>query len=1221
VFDETAAQTLMARYIRILGQIVAHAGLKVGEVQLLSDEERHQIVRGWNDTAQPLPEGALTDLFEQKVREQPEATAIVVGDESIGYADLNARANWLARRLVEAGVRRGDLVGVVMERSADLYVSLLAVLKAGAAYLPLDGKHPVERLRAITGEAGVSVVLVDGVMVARTVGEGVFGSAVEVIEVAAAALAEGAGEEAGDLGIPLSDADLVYVMYTSGSTGIPKGVANTHGNVKSFALDRSWRDDVLDRVMVQANHAFDASTYEIWTTLLHGGRLVVTPAGEADALQRGQLIADQAVTNVHATAGLFGVLAEQTPHIFAGVREVSTGGDVVPVAGVRKLLQAHPGLVVRSTYGPTETTGFSTQIPFSAADVDTLPASVPIGYPMDNTQVYVLDQALRPVPPTVTGELYIAGAGLARGYVGRARLTAERFVANPFGAPGARMYRTGDLGRWTATGELVFAGRVDEQVKIRGYRIEPGEVEAVLSGHELVKQAAVIARQDQPGVKRLVAYVVPETHEANGDAHADGEALDGAMLRAFVAGLLPDYMVPAAVMVLEEFPVTVNGKLDRAALPAPDFAGLVTGRGPATAVEQTLCDLFAAVLGLERVGAEDSFFELGGDSIMSMQVVSRARRAGVLLTPRQVFELRTPAALARVAGTVADTAQITSVADVAAGVVPLSPAMRDLAERTGSVERAGSQSMLITAPAGLNLDRLTEALQVLIDHHDVLRARLETAADPSEETTGWFVIPEVGAEGGPTALDRVRRVDAVGLDQDDLAELVDSEADAAVARLDPAGGRMVELLWFDAGPDTPGQLLLVAHHLVVDGVSWRLLVPDLAFAYAELAAGQTPELEPAVTSFRGFSNALAAQASSQERVGELPVWTEILSGPSGRVGDRALDPALDTMENGLRRVPLSVSSATTSALLTSVPAAFHAGVADVLMAGLVAAVGEWARRQGRPMDGGVLVDVEGHGREALTDSMDLSRTVGWFTSVYPVRLDPGYLDFADVRAGGPAAGRLVKQIKEQLRAVPADGLGYGLLRYLNPATAPTLAALPVPQIGFNYMGRFDAGGGQAPAEGAPGGQPKGQPEGQPGGQPRGETGGQPEGQPGGKPGGQPGGPAPRSTDWQPFGESPLRGDVDPAMPAWHCLEAGGMVRNLPEGPELGLQLECPEGLLGEEALTDLAQGWLAMLEGLVAHTARGGAGGHTPSDFGLVALGQNDIEEFEIALAGENGLS
>ncbi|MFE2431940.1 amino acid adenylation domain-containing protein [Streptomyces sp. NPDC059373] len=1117
LFDEPTARAVAGRLVRVLEQVAADPQVRLGRLDLLDDAEQRRVVDEWNDTRRPIPALTLPELFQAQAARTPDAVAVTGDALSWTYAELNERANRIAHWLTGQGVGPESRVGVVMDRSAELIAVLLGVLKAGAAYVPLDAGHPAERLRSMVAEAAVSLVLAN-----RTMDEL---GAVPVADV----LADGTPPT--DPDVPLSPAALAYVMYTSGSTGVPKGVAVTHRNVVSFILDRSWDGGLAERVLLQANHAFDASTYEIWVPLVRGGRLVVVPPGEVDAAERGRVIASHGVTNVHATAGLFGVLAEEAPQIFGGVREVSTGGDVVSASAIRALLQAHPGLTVRSTYGPTEATAFTTQIAYTAAD--SVPDGVPIGYPMDNSRAYVLDAFLRPVAPGVIGELYVAGSGLARGYDGRAGLTAERFVACPFGG---RMYRTGDLARWSKDGQLLFAGRADDQVKIRGFRIEPGEVEAVLAAHESVGQVAVVVREDQPGAKRLVAYVVAAT----GD-------VDGELLREYVAGKVPDYMVPAAVMALESLPVTVNGKLDRAALPAPEFGG-GEGRGPATPVEAVLCALFGEVLGLEWVGAEDSFFALGGDSIMSMLVVARARRAGVVITARQVFEHKSPAGLARVAGTV--TAEPAELRTTSVGPVPLTPAMLELAGRAGSVALTGtfSQSMLIEVPAGLDLGRLTAAVGSLLDRHALLRSRLEYA-----EGAGRLVIPEPGT--GLTAADCVVRAEA-----DDVT----AEAERAVGHLDPRAGVMVRVVWFDAGPEVPGRLLLVAHHLVVDVVSWRTLVPDLAAAYSAVDSG-----EPAAgTSFQRWARVLAEQAVTAGRVAELPGWTRLLDGPAAPIADRALDPAVDTQGGGMRKVEFQLPVSVTSALLTRVPAAFHSGIDDVLLAGLVAAVEEWRRARGRTAPGGLLVDVEGHGRVPLSDDMDLTGTVGWFTSSYPVRLDAGSADHAQVRAGGPEAGRLLKRVKEQVRAVPGDGLGYGMLRHLNPETAPAFEGLPSAQIGFNYLGRFthtdDTTGGS----------------------------------------------------WRPVGGTGLAASTDPRMAASHALEAGGLVADLPDGPELTVSLVCPVGLFEEEALRELASGWAAMLTGLAAHASEPGSGGHTPSDFPLAALGQGDVEELEADVPG-----
>jgi non-ribosomal peptide synthase protein (TIGR01720 family) len=666
-----------------------------------------------------------------------------------------------------------------------------------------------------------------------------------------------------------------------------------------------------------------------------------------------------------------------------------------------------------------------------------------------------------------------------------------------------------------------------------------------------------------------VAYVVPAV---------PGAVLGGAGLRARVAGRLPEFMVPAAVVVLESLPVTASGKLDRAALPPPEFAA-GPGRGPAGAAEELWCALFAAVLGVERVGAEDSFFDLGGDSIVSMLLVARARRAGVAVTPREVFQFKSPAGLAAAAGGAV-------VPEVAAqdgpGVVPATPVMCWLAGLAGAGDLAGaggvagggrefSQSMLVVVPPGLGAEALVVAVAAVAGRHEVLRARLEAAGGR------WRLV--VPAGGAVRAGGWVRRVDAAGLDGAGLAAAAGAEAAGARSRLDPVAGVMVQVVWLDAGAGVPGRLLVVIHHLVVDGVSWRVLVPDLAGAWQAAAAGREPVVDGAGTSFRRHALLLAGRAGDPVVTAELPGWRAILGGADAPLASRPLDPARDTAAV-VRRVPVPVPEGLTGALLTGVPAVFHAGISDVLLAGLAVAVAGWRQRRG---GGPVLVDVESHGREPAGGTADLSRTVGWFTAIFPVRLDPGPVSLAEVAAGGAAAGRAVMAVKEQLRAVPGGGLGYGLLRYLNAETGPVLAALPVPQIGFNYLGRFMAG----------------RPAGGPGAGSRGAGRG----------------------DWQAVPLPAVPGG-QAARPAAHILEAAGIVHELPGGPQLVLSLSAPAGLVPGHALQDLAGRWAAALAGIAACAARPGSGGHTPSDFPLVTLTQDQIEELEELAAGtEEGTS
>ncbi|MER6528571.1 amino acid adenylation domain-containing protein [Streptomyces sp. NPDC001508] len=1052
----------------------------------------------------------VPELFVRRVVVSPGAVAVRCGDVVLTYGELGVRVNRLARYLVGVGVGCEVRVGVCLPRSVDVVVAELAVWLAGGAFVPLDPEYPVDRLSFMVVDSGVRVV----------VGSGVRFGGVPWVSPDDPAVCE---QSAGPLDVSVLPGQLAYVIYTSGSTGRPKGVAVAHGGVANLVRAMAPVLGVEEGVTALqfASFSFDAAVLDVAVTLASGGTLAIATQDERTSPESlSEMIRTAGVSTASVVPSLLSVLdPDEVPGVGTWVlgAELLTAGLASRWAGRAR---------VWNTYGPTEATVMATAGPV-AAGIGAADAAPSIGRPLAHVRTYVLDDFLRPVPPGMTGELYLAGPGVARGYVGRPGQSAERFVACPWAA-GERMYRTGDLARWTRDGELLFAGRADAQVKVRGFRVELGEVEAALAGHETVARSTVVLRGE-----RLVGYVVADArHE-----------VDPEQLRAYLAGRLPEFMVPAAVVVLDELPLTPNGKVDRAALPDPDFAAFVSTREPRTETERVLCELFAEVLGLDRVGPDDGFFSLGGDSISSMQLASRARRAGLALTPRQVFEGKTPE---RLADLVTPLVPEAGPDDTGTGEVPWTPAMRALGE---SATRPGfAQWMTVGAPAGLGLEVLTAGLAAVLDTHDMLRVRVEPGL-------------VVGERGSVDAAGLVSRVAAGAADPDELAQ-------EAAGRLDPSVGVNVRVVWVDAGPDEVGLLVVVVHHLVVDGVSWRVLLPDLRAACEAVGEGREPVLDPVGTSFRRWSQLLSEQAGSDERVAELGAWQALLgeSGPS--LAGRPLDPARDTART-VRRRTWTLPPERAATLVGRTPDAFRCGVHEVLLAGLAGAVAKWRRGSGDTHT--LLVDVEGHGREPLGDDTDLSRTVGWFTGSHPVRLDVAGADLDEVRAGGPAAGRLLKAVKEQMRAVPGDGLGYELLRHLNPATAPVLAAAPAAQIGFNYLGRF--------------------------------------------------GSAAHTTDvvgpWQPAGAFAVGGSVDPETPAGHLLEAGAVVRDTAEGPELTLTLSRPERLLTEADVDRLGDAWLALLGGLADHSAAPDAGGPTPSDFPLApALTQDSVDQLHTDVPG-----
>ncbi|MEW2398055.1 amino acid adenylation domain-containing protein [Streptomyces sp. NPDC046862] len=1735
LYDETGARQLLDRFASVLEALVADPTRRVREVEILLPGERQRMLgegqRMLGEGQRMLGEGqgvapagrptdTLPSLFARQAARTPDTTAVVHEGTRLTYAELDARAERLARLLAARGAGPERLVALALPRSPELVVAILAVLRTGAAYVPLDPEYPADRLAFTLADSAPVLLVTTG-----DVAPGLPASQIPVVLL-------DAPERSGKLPAPARDLasdHIAYVIYTSGSTGRPKGVAVTHRNVvRLFDHTRHWFDFGPDDVWTLFHsYAFDFSVWELWGALLHGGTLVVVPYEVSrEPKEFLRLLARERVTVLNQTPSAFGELLRADAALPDVGRELALrylvfGGEALDFTQVPEWYTRHPqdAPVLVNMYGITETTVHVTGLPLTEAAVRDRPRAGGIGHAIADLRAYVLDAGLRMVPPGVTGELYVAGEGLARGYLGRPGLTAGRFVADPFATVASeRMYRTGDLVRQSADGELEYLGRADDQVKIRGFRIELGEVEAVLASHPDVAQAVVLVRDG-----RLVGYAV-------------GRALDADALRRHAGRTLPDHMVPSAMVVLDRLPLTSNGKLDRAALPEPSKES--RGRAPRTPQEEILCGLFADVLGLDphRVGADDGFFDLGGDSLLAMRLSDRIRSVlGTALPVRAVFEAVTPAGLAarlseseggarrpeltaredadapiplsyaqqrlwfmsrldgsntytvpwalRLTGPLDRTALEAALADVvtrheplrtlhpdfqgtpyqrilspeagrpslavvevtgaelpalltvaaghrfdlsaetplratlfrldddthvllllthhiavdgwsmaplmrdlktayaaritgrgpgwrplpvryadfahwqrelfgataggtgnllecqtgfwrealagapqelplpadrprpvepsgrgdraaltvdaelhtsladlasasratlfmvlqaglaatltrlgsgtditmgtpvagrpdgrlddlvgffvnsltlrtdtsgnptfrellgrvrdfdlaayahqdlpfdllvdalspqrtlarhplfqvmlaftghasdvdlslpglgvarepvetgaarfdlclylserrhgdgtpagidgiaeystdlfdqatvqrltrllvrfltvvsadpdrrvddvdllgdderrqlgqwnatfdeirppsdvsalmpdgkldrtalpgpapaqapgaaggqepatpaervlaelfrellglpevpldqdffalggdsitsirlvsraaeagvvisardvfkhqtvkelaavargpvggfadgvgAAGVhavdgvgpVPLTPIMRWLLERGGPVGRF-SQSVLLTVPAGAGLPRLTDALQAVLDHHDMLRSRLTRAVEL-----------DVSPVGRVRAADLLDRRDVSGVSgTDDLHGAVAEEFDRAVGRLDPVAGAMVRAVWFDAGPGRTGRLLLAVHHLAVDGVSWRILVPDLKAAWEAVVAGRSPELPPVGTSFRRWSETLGRHARTPSRVAEAALWRRIADAPRAPLGRRPLDPDRDTAA-GTRSLRLALPPETTGALLTSVPATFHLGVQDVLLTGLALAV---ADRQGSPH---VVLDIEGHGREELSPGLEPSGTVGWFTSLYPVHLDLEGVDVADALAAGPAADLSATRVAECLRELPDHGVGHGLLRHLNPDTAAELAKAPIPAIGFNYLGRFSA-------------------------------------------------PDTTGTELWAFApeSSALGAGCDPGLAAAHALDINAVVHDTATGPRLVADWAWPKDVLTEPEVRALAESWFTALTALVSRVGK-------RAGLSVAGLSRDELDELTAGL-------
>ncbi|MFD5895328.1 amino acid adenylation domain-containing protein [Streptomyces sp. NPDC060366] len=1151
LFAPGTARAMGERLVRLLTRMADGPDTPIGRADLLDPAERHELLHRWGATpARPHPAGSTARSVPERINEHtrraPDAVALRSDTESVTYAELEARSDRLAGHLAAAGVGPETRVAVLMERGVLYAVTALAVLKSGGVYVPLDTRAPRARQTRVIAEAGATVLVVGPQLPPGERPEG----ATTVLD-AADALTAPPPRGTPPPGAPIDPLRLACVIFTSGSTGVPKGVAITHEGILALGADACYEPTTARRMVMHSPHSFDASTMELWVPLLNGGETVVAPPGELDLLTLRRLITETRPTSLWLTAGLFQLVAEEDPACLSTLDVVWTGGDVVSARAVRTVRRHCPDTGIVNGYGPAEMTTCATWHQVTDADLAD-PAGrrgISIGRPLDGGRSYVLDAGLQPVPAGVTGELYLAGTGVARGYLGRPAPTAERFVADPFGPPGARMYRTGDLARWLPDGTLAFAGRADGQVKLRGFRIETDEIAAALAAHDGVAQAAVTMREGGPGGKHLTAYVVP----------AEGTTVDLASLRRHLAETLPDYMVPAAWAVLDTMPLTRNGKLDRAALPEPD-----RGAGPPAPTaappsggdpdpghprgerEHILRAIFAQLLRTPAIGLHDGFFDSGGDSIGAIQLVSRAHEAGLRITVNDVFRAPTVAGLAARAEAAEPEARPASAdPDGGEGPLPLTPIIHWWREQAGDI-RTFSQHMVIRTPAGLSADRLTTVLQSLVDRHAALRMRLDTTGE------AWRL--DVAPAGQVRVDGQVRR--RVTVTDAPLPDLLADSLDEAHRRLDPTDGRLLAAEFLDRGTERGGRLLLVIHHLAVDGVSWRILLSELAAVERALAAGNPPPSLTPPVQFPAWARLLAAQGADGTRRAELPLWSGTVEAPDV--------PLAEPLPSGAAGPPseltVTLPPGRTLPLLTEVGAAFHCGVEPVLLTGLTLAVEEWSRRRGRaPGPDGLLVDLESHGRPDPPET-DVSRTVGWLTALYPVRLPRSGCSWTDVWSVGPALGRALKQVKEVLRTVPDRGVGYGVLRHLDPVAGPRLAGGASPQIGFNYLGRLatthDADWGIAEEQATP--------------RAAGATG----------------------------------------RLGAHLLDINALTTDGASGPRLTATLGWSAGQFTEAEVRMLTDLWFAALDSLVLH-ARVRGGGRSPSDVPLVRVDQAEIDRLE----------
>ncbi|WP_406484736.1 amino acid adenylation domain-containing protein [Streptomyces sp. NBC_01563] len=1077
----------------------------VGTIGPSGPAARIEALAEWNDTRADRARPTVVEMFREQARSRPDAVAVVDERRSLTYRQVDEYSAQLAHHLISRGLGAEQVVGISLGRSAEMVVGLLAVLRAKGAFVPLDPQWPAARRAVVVEDARVVLQLDDSGergqgepdAVAVDLGDWKFGEH------------PAEGPEADIPGTALA-----YVIFTSGSTGRPKGAMIRHEAISERLL---WQvEEILgfghdDASLFKAPLSFDISINEIFLPLVSGGRLVILrPGGERDPHHLLSVIAEHRVTFTYLVSSMLDVLLEIAGDsgCLDSLRHVWCGGEVL-TPELYERFRTQLDIPLYHGYGPAETTiGVSHVIYRGEAER----LSTSIGRANPNTQLYVLDDELRPVPVGVGGELYAGGLLLGRGYVNAPGLTASRFVANPFASDGSRLYRTGDLARFAPDGSLDFLGRADNQVKIRGMRLEIEDVEAGLAEHPGVRHTCVVAKKNTAGGTYLVGYVIPAA------GHEDLRADD---VKAWAAGHMVEYMVPAHLVVMPEFPLTANGKLDRGALPEP-VIGTGSVVAPVTENERAVCAAVASVLRLEQAGVDQDFFQLGGDSILAISLLGALRDAGLYVTARQIFTHSALGALAAVASR--EDVSAADHGDVATGPVVGSPIVQWLGRTTDAID-GFVQSVVLNTPAELTAEALDEILAALLGRHYMLRAELVRG-----ERWG-FEIPEAGRA-------------VVGWQESDRP--VQECVALATEGLDPDHGVMLRAVWRREAR----QLVLVAHHVVIDGVSWRILMDDLATAWGRYVSGAPVELPRVGTSFRRWTQLLERADFDADRTHfERP-----LPGADAPLGRRALTGA-DTVARERTRT-VGIGPGDTAALLGAVPARFHAGVNDVLLTALAVTLARWRRDRGQDQTF-AHIELEGHGREggvvaeAVGFEPELSRTVGWFTTLFPVTVDPGTA--ADLTEPAYLATAL-KAVKEDLARVPGNGISYGVLHHLTGAGPTT----PAPQVLFNYLGRFDAGVGG---------------------------------------------------DWQLAHATGQLGERrDPRMRLPRALEFNAIAEPGADGEyRLVTTISWPEGMFTDEDITTLGRYFRSALTTLAALEE----GGHTPSDFPLVELTQADVDDLD----------
>jgi amino acid adenylation domain-containing protein/non-ribosomal peptide synthase protein (TIGR01720 family) len=1040
-YEKYYMERLSQHFVNLLENVVQNVEIKIFEIHVLSKEEKEQLLLNFNATGEGYPERkTIHQLFEEYVEKRGDHPAVIFNKKQLSYIEVNEKANRLARELKSKGIQRESIVGIIVERSMEMVIGELGILKAGGAFLPIDPEYPKERIEYILDDCNVEIVLIQSQL-----GEKKFFNRknIEDIGVDIDSLSDIEDKNIEIKNINTSK-DLAYVMHTSGSTGKPKGIMVSHQNV--VRLVKSSNVVALTeetRILLTGAPVFDATTFELWGSLLNGGRLYfVGHEVLLDAHRLGEALESQKINTLWLSSPLFNQLAWQNSNIFAPLDYLIVGGDILSPKFINMVRNRHKRLKIVNGYGPTENTTFST---FFAVDRD-FDRSIPLGRPIKNSTAYVVNRnyplCLQPIG--VLGELCVGGDGVARGYLNSPEMTSEKFIQNPF-VEGDRLYKTGDLAQWLPDGILDFQGRLDHQIKIKGYRVELGEIESQLQKHELVKDAVVtIIKADRESSSPTVKVKSSGSNNSE-DVNQENKYLCAYIAlkvkdedpvtpsvfewREYLSGTLPDYMIPSHFVVLDEFALTANGKIDTKKLPDPGEAVLRSNGeyvAPRNAVELELIEICNRVLARSNISINDNFFEMGGDSIKAIQIASRMYRAGYKIDIADIFQYPTISELSHRAKKLEKTAS----QDVITGIIPLTPIQKSFFKRYRIATHHFNQSIMLYSKEELSERAIKAVFAKIQEHHDALRMTFER--NPGNEKEEIIQINQ--GLGHPLWFE--------GYDFrncENSVKMLESKVNEIQSSIDLEKGPLMKLGLFHL--DDGDRLLIVLHHLVIDTVSWRILFEDIGNLYQQYENGDQMVLPLKTDSFKVWSEKLSEYANSEAFMEEKRYWRELESQVIPVIKKDFLEK--ENYNKDTETLTFQLSEEETSLLLTRVNNAFGTEINDILLTALGMGIKEvFGNSQ-------LFIALEGHGREEIVKDVNITRTVGWFTSTYPVILNFSY-EYERQLA------RQIIEVKETIRRVPNKGIGYGILKYLTAEEHKTEIEFKLePQISFNYLGQFD----------------------------------------------------------------------------------------------------------------------------------------------------------------------